>query len=615
MDKTKGTTDTPDEAYPPISDYAMISDCRCAALISRDGSVDWCCMPRFDDDSCFGRLLDRVKGGYCSIRPADRTARRSRQYVARTMILETRFANDEGEAVLYDFFAMEESGDRPCFDHIRIVEGGRGEMDLEAIVVPRFDYGEIRPHIRRVGRETLILTGSNKGLIIHADLQLDVIEHHRLEARFRIRAGERRYLLMRFEFPDQIDESGHGDLPDAAEIERRFERTRDWWTAWADRAQASFEIDALTMRSLITLKSLTYEPTGAIIAAPTTSLPEAVGGQRNWDYRYSWIRDSVFVVQVLEQMGYAAEADRFHRFIERSSAGSAAQLQIMYGIDGKRRLDEIELDWLEGYRGSRPVRIGNRAARQMQSDIYGELLLMAWQWHAGGHRADADYWAFLHSVIDTVCQRWQEPDHGIWELRDKPRHFVHSKAMCWAALDRGIALAQDVGVTVPLAHWREVREQIRTAIESRGYSAGHGTFVQSFDSPHLDAALLLLPRIGFVAYDDPRMVRTVDAICSELDGNGLLRRYKAPDGLPDDEGTFLPCTFWAATCLARQGKMEDAWRYYRAAADCANDVGLLSEEFDLKAHIMLGNFPQALTHVSQIAARIALAGGDERDHR
>jgi GH15 family glucan-1,4-alpha-glucosidase len=599
-----------DDRYPPIGDYAMISDCRCAALISRRGSVDWCCMPRFDDDSCFGRLLDWDRGGYCSLQPIGDELASSRQYLPQTMILATRFKTAAAEAVLYDFFAMDEDGGQPCFDQIRIVEGIHGEMEFESEVVPRFDYGEIIPHIRLAGNQALVATGSNKGLIIHADFPLEVVAQHMLHARFRLRAGERRRLLLRFEFPDRIDAASREALPGGDEIDRRFERTRNWWTGWAGRAQAPFELDAQTLRSLIVLKSLTYEPTGAVVAAPTTSLPEAEGGQRNWDYRYSWIRDSVFVVRAFERLGYEAEAERFDCFIQRSSAGAAGQLQIMYGVDGKRRLNELDLQWMDGYRGARPVRIGNRAAKQKQIDIYGELLLMAWQRHASGHRADDDYWAFLHSVVELVCQSWHEPDHGIWELRDAPRHFVHSKAMCWAALDCGIRLAQEMGEGAPLAHWRDVREEIRHAIESQGYDAERGVFIQAFGWPHLDAAVLLLPRVGFVAYDDPRMLRTSDAIRRELGADGLVLRYKAPDGLPYGEGTFLPCTFWLAACLARQGQHDEAWRYYRRALACANDVGLFSEEFDAGTGTMLGNFPQALTHVSQIAARTALAGAD-----
>lgn len=595
--------------YPPIADYAMISDCRCAALISRTGSVDWCCMPRFDDDSCFGRLLDWERGGYCALNAIGEDVTTSREYVANTMVLATRFKNENAEAVLYDFFAMDDGKEKPCFEHVRIVEGIRGNMEFEADIVPRFDYGEISPYLRRIADHTFMAIGSNKGLVIHADFSLEMADRHRLAARFNIGAGQRRHMVLCFEYPDYIETAVKEPLPEAKEMDRRLDYTCRWWSDWTARGK-TVESDPQTLRSLIVLKALTYEPSGAIIAAPTTSLPECSSGPRNWDYRYSWIRDSVFAVRALSRMGYTSEANAFHRFIQRSSAGSADQLQIMYRVDGKRRLTEVELDWMDGYRGSRPVRIGNGASKQKQIDIYGELLLMAWNWHLSGHRADAEYWDFLRSVVDTVCRDWKKPDHGIWELRDKPRHLVHSKAMCWAAMDCGMRLAEDLKAEVPLSHWREVRDEIRYAIDTDGYDAQRGIYTQSFSSSALDAALLTLPRFGFVAYDDPRMLRTVDAIRTELEVDGLICRYNAPDGLPKGEGTFLPCTFWLVTCLARQGKKEDAWRYYQRAAQCANDVGLFSEEYDMQADAMLGNFPQGLTHVSQISARMALDGKD-----
>jgi len=566
-------------------------------------------MPRFDDDSCFGRLLDWKYGGYCALNPVEDATEVTREYVPNTMVLMTRFKNENAEAILYDFFAMDDGRGRACFDYVRIVEGVRGDIEFEADIVPRFDYGEISPYLRRVANHAFMAIGSNKGLVIHADFTLEMADRHRLKARFHVGAGTRKHMLVRFEYPDHIEAAIEKPLPDGKAMDMWLDYTCRWWSDWAMRGREA-ESDPQTLRSLIVLKALTYAPTGAIIAAPTTSLPECAGRQRNWDYRYSWIRDSVFAVRALTRMGYTEEADAFHRFIQRSSAGSADQLQIMYRVDGKRRLTEVELDWMEGYRGSRPVRIGNGAAKQKQIDIYGELLLMAWNWYLSGHRADAEYWDFLHSVIETVCRDWRKPDHGMWELRDEPRHLVHSKAMCWAAMDYGIRLAEHLEADAPFTHWRDVREEIRHAIDTEGYDGQRGVYVQSFSSPHLDASLLTLPRFGFVAYDDPRMIRTVDAIRIELDVGGLICRYKAPDGLPKGEGTFLPCTFWLVTCLARQGKHEDAWRYYRRAAACANDVGLFSEEFDTETGVMLGNFPQGLTHVSQISARLALEGKD-----
>lgn len=585
----------------------MISDCHCAALISLQGSVDWCCMPRFDEDSCFGRLLDWEKGGYCQICPTDERASVRRHYVDHTMVLSTTFSTPDGEAVLHDFFSLDWESCETCFDHVRIVEGVRGEVMFSATVMPRFDYGDIRPHLRQTSPDIWAVTGSNKGLIIQSEIPFALIESQSLTAQFPIHAGERKHLVMRFEFPDRIDEAVKQPLYSRDTVDRGFERTCAWWRDWCARAKPPFELDAQTIRSLVVLKSLTYEPTGAVIAAPTTSLPESLGGERNWDYRYTWIRDSVFVVRVLQVMGYEKEAQRFYHFIQRTCAGSAEQLQIMYGIDGKRRLTEIELDYLEGYRGSSPVRIGNHASRQHQADIFGSLMIMAWQWRAAGH-SDDEYRDFLQGVVEVVCNIWSLPDHGIWEMRSEPRHFVHSKAMCWAALDCGMKMAKALDAKDFATRWQQVRDDIRTAIETRGYDAQRGIFVQAFDKPYLDASLLLLPRIGFIDYRDPRMMRTVAAIREDLDEGGLICRYKAADGLPGGEGTFLPCTFWLATCLARQGQTEDAWLYYNRAVECANDVGLLPEEYDTISGTMLGNFPQALTHVAQIAARMALAG-------
>lgn len=597
-----------DRRYPPIADYALISDCHCSALVSRYGSIDWCCMPRIDDDSCFGRLIDWDKGGYCSIAPSDADYTATRRYVPQTMILETHFCTSQGEIRLYDFFAMDEVAlEHARYEHVRIVDCVAGEMEICVEVSPRFDYGEIVPYVRCNAAGVYTATGSNKGLIIRSDIALQVIGHRDLAALCMLRKGQRLRLVVQFQFPELIDKTLAAGLPPAADIDRYFERTRDWWQHWTSRMQASPVLDDQTVRSTIVLKSLSFERTGAIAAAATTSLPEWISGARNWDYRFSWIRDSLFAVSALHELGYVREADRFHQFIQRSAAGDADQMQIMYGVDGKRRLTEIELGMLEGYRQSRPVRIGNRAAIQSQLDVYGELLEMAWEWHAAGHPTESDYWAFLVDVIEMVCGRWREPDHGIWEMRCAPRHFVHSKAMCWAAMNRGVMLAQDNGLQAPIDHWIRTRDEIRQTIERDGYDARRGVFVQAFGRDNLDASLLLLPRVGFVAYDDPRMMRTAEAICTTLDRRGLLLRYDALDGVPGPEGAFLPCTFWMVACLAAQGRVDQAWTYYRRALACANDVGLFSEEFDADNGGMLGNFPQGLTHVSQIMARLALS--------
>jgi GH15 family glucan-1,4-alpha-glucosidase len=594
--------------YPPIADYALISDCHCNALVSRNGSVDWCCMPRVDDDSCFGRLLDWDKGGYFSITPVEEFTS-SWRYVPFTMILENEFRTATGKVRLTDFFALGPDGglhDHAEFDHVRIVDGLEGEVEMCIDVRPRFDYGEILPRMREEQSGVYTASGSDKGLIIHSDVKLEVAEHDKLEGTVRVKAGQRVRFAMEFETPELVRERARKGQASAEKLDAALDATRHWWEQWAQNIRDPYDKDSNTLRSAITLKALTIERTGAIIAATTTSLPEWIGGERNWDYRYSWVRDSVFTVRVLHDLGCVHEADRFHQFTQRSAAGSAEQMQLMYGVSGKRRLTEINLEWLEGYRGSRPVRIGNSAAKQTQLDIYGELLEMAWEWHASGHPTEAEYWTFLADVVDQACAVWQEKDHGIWEVRAKPRHYVHSKVMCWAAVNRGIQLAQENGFDAPIERWSKARDAMRAAIEDQGYDQERGAFVQAFGEKALDAAVLLLPRVSFVAYDDPRMVKTVDAICDELDCKGLLLRYDSEDGLEGREGMFLPCTFWLVVCLVMQGKRERAQAYYDRALACANDLGLFSEEFDSESGQMLGNFPQGLTHVSQIMARLAL---------
>jgi GH15 family glucan-1,4-alpha-glucosidase len=587
--------------YPPISDYALIANCECAALVSRAGSIDWCCMPRIDADSCFGRLLDWNIGGHCALFPSDARAKATRRYLPQTMVLETRWQMDAGEVLVLDYFTMDGQDGRL----VRLVRGVAGRCDMQIELLPRFDYGAITPHVSaRRGIHTA--TGSNVGLAICCDAPLAIAHRSDLLGKVSVAAGEACMLAIGFHPPQDLDDEAMLAAIEAGMQDAGFEAACAAWQEWAAQLQMPFGFDERTLRSALVLKSLACERTGAIAAAPTTSLPEWPGGKRNWDYRYCWVRDSVFTVQALHALGCHREADRLLRFIARSSAGSADELQIMYAVDGKRRLPEVELDYLEGYAHSKPVRIGNRAAKQNQADVYGEVMQLSWEWHSKGRRIERQYWDFLADVADTVCRKWQEPDFGIWEFRGGPRHYVHSKAMCWGALDIGIRLAQEQRLPAPLDAWRDARDAIRAAIESEGYDEQRGVFLQSFGQPHLDSALLLLPRIGFVAYDDARMLRTADAIRRELERDGLLLRYDAPDGLPGAEGVFLPCTFWLAACLAHQGRRQEAWQVYRRADACANELGLFSEEYDVRRKRMLGNFPQALTHVSQIMARIAL---------
>jgi GH15 family glucan-1,4-alpha-glucosidase len=600
----RGTPAAP--GYRPIGDYAFLGDCHTGALVSSTGSVDWLCLPRLDSGSYFGRLLDRDRGGCCAVTPADPAARTTRQYLDGTLVLQTEMATPSGRVLVTDCLTMRPGGaQRPYRQLLRVIDGLDGAVDLRVQVTPRFDYGQVRPWIRRSGRTWQAL-GGDDGLVIEGDVPLAPSGLHDLVAEVRVHAGRRLRLSLRHVRPEVLD--GAGARPAApAELDRRLAQTVAWWRGWSARAGRLGPDQAAVVRSAMVLKALTQATTGAIAAAATTSLPEAPGGSRNWDYRASWVRDSVFALRSLAELGYAAEADGFRRFVQRSAAGSAEELQIMYGLGGERRLAELTLDDLEGYGGARPVRIGNAAARQHQHDVYGELLDLAWSWHRQGHSPDADDWRFLVELVNAAAERWRTPDRGIWELRGRARHLVHSKAMCWVALDRGLRLAADLGFPAPVARWTATRAAIRAAVERRGYDPERGVFTQAFGRAELDAALLLLPSVGFVAWDDPRMLRTVDAVRRELEVDGLLLRYRTADGLEGTEGTFVACTFWLAECLARQGRAAEARAAFATASATANDLGLLAEEFDPATGTLLGNFPQALTHLSHIAAAVALA--------
>ncbi|MFN2607901.1 MAG: glycoside hydrolase family 15 protein [Acidimicrobiales bacterium] len=594
-------------AYPPIGDYALVGDCHSAALVSRYGSIDWCCLPRLDSGSAFGRLLDRDKGGFCSLRPPDE-AQVTRHYLDGTLVLATTFATAEGRATVTDCMTMHAGGATdPRHQVLRVVDGEWGRITLRLHLAARFDYGEIRPWLRRHGRDVWSAVGGNDALVVHGDLPLEAADVHDLVGEVTVRAGERARLSIAWVAPERIDPHPP-EPPGAAELDHRLEETVAWWRGWSAKVAIDGPDAPSARRSAVVLKALTNAPTGAVAAATTTSLPEAVGAGRNWDYRFSWIRDSQFTVRSLGELNCTEEADGFRRFIERSAAGGAESLQIMYGVGGQRRLTEVELPHLDGYRGSQPVRVGNAAADQLQLDVYGELLELAWRWHQLGRSPDDDYWRFLLSLVDVAAERWEEPDRGIWELRGEPRHFVHSKVMCWVALDRGLRLADECLRRAPTRRWRRARDEVREAVEEKGYDRRAGTFVSSFGSTDLDAALLLLPSYDFVDYRDERMVGTVDAVRDRLDDHGLLRRYDTDDGLAGREGCFVACTFWLAECLARQGRAEEARAAFDRAMATANDLGLFAEEYDPTAAELLGNFPQGLSHLSHVAAAVALAG-------
>ncbi len=593
--------------YPPIADYALIGDCHSAALVSRSGSIDWCCLPRFDSASCFGRLLDWQNGGYFQVAPRTRCKVR-REYLAHSLVLATTFTSRAGEVRLTDFFAMREGGRiHPRRELVRIIEGVRGSLEISIRIVPRFDFGEMRPWIRRNGHSSFIAAGGNTGLLMFGDVALEPDDEHSLRARVRVAGGERLHLALQFVPPEDLH-TASARAEDRDRLAAHYEETLRWWRDWSSKLVYPESAGVGVARSAVVLKALTYAPTGAIIAAPTTSLPEQAGGPRNWDYRYSWIRDSVFTAHALSALGLEAEADGFRQFIERSAGGNAEDLQVLFAVDGRRRMVEIELRQLEGWRGSRPVRIGNGAASQYQADMFGLVLELSWRWSERGRPRIKEYWTFLAGIVEAAIAKWRLPDRGIWEVRSRPRHFVHSKVMCWAAVDRGIALAERYALPAPLGRWRHARAEIRRAVESRGIDRTRGHFVESFGSTDLNAALLLIPSVDFVPYDDERMLRTADAIHRELRQDGLILRYRTADGLPKGEGVFLACTFWLAECLAHQGRRERARELFERASACSNDLGLFAEEFDVRAKQLLGNFPQGLTHLAYVSAALALNG-------
>ncbi len=602
-------SDAAKSPYPPIADYALISDGRSMALVSRAASIDWCCMPRVDSGSCFGRLLDWERGGYCLIEPVDSDFSSFRSYLDETMVLSTTFACRGGEARVIDCFTMpEESQGAGAPQLLRVIEGIRGRVELRIVVAPCFDYGEVKPWLRYHGRKLYTAVGGSDCLLISSDLELERTSQDQLQGSLTISAESRVRLALAFQRPSEMN-SRDLQPPSSQDLDGQLEGTIRGWREWASQIDLGGPYGPGAARSALVIKALTNPETGAVAAAATTSLPEAIAGTRNWDYRYSWIRDSSFSVRSLAEVGCYRAAGAFRRFIQESAAGSAGDLQIMYGVGGERRLTEIELP-LDGYRGSRPVRIGNSAAKQRQLDAYGELVELSWRWHLRGHSPDDDYWRFLVELVETAVEAWREPDRGLWESRGEPKHYVHSKVMLWTAIDKGLRLAEDCMRTAPVERWRKARDRIRRVVERDGYDAKRNSFVQAFGSKNLDAALLLLPSVGFIDYHDRRMVGTVDAIRENLDaGDGLILRYRTEetdDGLAGREGSFLACTLWLAECLAQQGRLEEARKAFERVLSTSNDLGLFAEEFDTEKGEMLGNFPQALTHLSHISAALAL---------
>jgi GH15 family glucan-1,4-alpha-glucosidase len=596
------------DPYPPIGDYALIGDCQSSALVSRTASIDWCCLPRFDSGSTFARLLDWERGGHCAIAPADaETWEYTREYVPDSLVLVTTLHGPAGKLRVVDCFTIPGANPAPERQILRVIEGQRGSVRLEVRVAARFDYGQVRPWVRRHGPRLHSVIGGNDGVEVWCGEELAEDAEHDLVGTVEVGARDRIHLVLTYRRPEQIDAEGPRER-DPEELDQRLEQTVRWWRRWSESLKLGSRDEPGARRSGITLKALTHAPTGAIVAAPTTSLPEAVGSRRNWDYRYAWIRDSSFSSRAFAELGAVDEADAFRAFIMRSAAGHAGDLQVFYGVGGERRLSGQPLDGLEGYKRSAPVNIGNDASGQLQLDSYGELINLSWRWHHRGHSPSDDDWRFLVSLIDHAAERWSEPDCGIWEWPGEPEHFVHSKVLCWAALDRGIRLADECMRRAPTRRWKRARDELRKTIERRGYDRKRGCFVQAFDRSELDAALLLLPTVEFVDWEDERMLRTIAAVREELDaGGGLLYRYRRDDGLPGREGAFLCCSFWLVECLARTGELEDGRTLFDQTMGRANDLGLFSEEIDPRTGLLLGNFPQALTHLAHIDAAVALA--------
>ncbi len=575
-----------------IEDYALIGDCRTAALVSREGSIDWLCLPRFDSGACFAALLGTGDHGRWQIAPASgpRAAVR-RQYRAGTLVLETDFETESGAVTLVD--AMPLGDDVPRV--LRSVVGVRGEVAMKSELVIRFDYGHTLPWVRAGERGIKAIAGPD-ALVVRADVPL-VGRNLTTVAEFVVRAGQT------VSFDAAWQPSFEATAPPLVDVPAALAATTLAWETWSAQCVYEGKYREAVVRSLITLKALTDARTGGIVAAATTSLPEAIGGVRNWDYRFCWVRDATFTLYALMHAGFLAEAKAWREWLLRAVAGSPDELQIMYGVAGERRLPELELPWLPGYEGSAPVRIGNAASQQLQLDVYGELMDAIHQCYRFGIEPDAAAWRAMLAVIDFVERHWHEPDEGIWEVRGPRRHFTHSKVMAWLAIDRAVKTVEIYGMEGPVERWKKLRAAIFDEVCAKGFDAARNTFTQSYGSTALDASLLMLPLVGFLPATDPRVLGTIAAIEKGLLRDGLVQRYdgdESVDGLPEGEGAFLACSFWLADALRLVDRVDDARVIFERLLAIRNDVGLLAEEYDAGARRMLGNFPQAFSHVSMV---------------
>jgi GH15 family glucan-1,4-alpha-glucosidase len=576
-----------------IEDYAFLSDTQTGALVSREGSVDWLCFPRFDSGACFAALLGDRKNGRWKFTPAGEIKMVRRRYRGDTLILETEIETADGVVRLIDF--MPPRGENP--DIVRIIEGLRGNVQMKMDLIIRFDYGHIIPWVRKKHGGLEAIAGPD-ALILRTPIDTRG-EDLTTVAEFSVAQGDRiPFVLTWF--------ASHTEPPRAIHPEHALKQTEDYWMSWSKTCRHQGPWREAVVRSLITLKGLTYAPTGGIVAAATTSLPEEIGGVRNWDYRYCWLRDATFTLYALMNAGYLDEARAWRQWLVRAIAGSAAQMQIMYGVHGERRLTEFEIPWLPGYEKSQPVRVGNAASNQFQLDVYGEVLAAMYVAHRAGIETNETEWQMQVELMTFLESKWHEPDEGIWEVRGGRQQFTHSKLMAWLAFDRAVKLVEECNCAAGehLERWQTIRDEIHRQVCELGYNVKKKAFTQFYGSDQLDASLLMMPLAGFLPPNDERVVSTVEAIQRELMQDGLILRYRTErdnvDGLPGSEGVFLPCSFWLADCLQLMGRTAEAREMFERLLELRNDVGLLSEEYDARTKRQLGNFPQAFSHVALV---------------
>jgi GH15 family glucan-1,4-alpha-glucosidase len=573
-----------------IEDYALIGDLQTAALVSREGSIDWLCVPRFDSPACFAALVGTDDNGHWRLSPRDADATSSRHYRGDTLVLETEWSTDSGSVRVIDFMPPRDAAP----DVVRIVQGISGRVAMRSEVRLRFDYGHVVPWVRSVDGQVVAIAGPDA-----VSLRSDVHQYGRdlaTYADFEVSAGDQAWFVLTWH-------PSHDAVPDPIDALDALEPTESFWTEWIGRSTGANGTSEEVTRSLLTLKALTYAPSGGIVAAPTTSLPESLGGSRNWDYRFCWLRDATMTLSAMLRTGYTEEAHAWRDWLLRAIAGSPADLQIMYGVTGERRLTEFEADWLPGFASSAPVRIGNAAAEQLQLDVFGEVMDVFALARESQIGPSDDAWSMQRGLMRHLTDVWTQPDEGIWEVRGGRQHFTYSKVMAWVAFDRAARAVERYGMHGPAQQWRAIAHEIHREVCEKAYDSDRNTFTQAYGSKALDAAVLLIPQVGFLPPEDPRVVGTVETVRRELASDGFVRRYlteHTDDGLDGDEGAFLICSFWLADSLAMIGRGGEARTLYEKLVALRNDVGLLAEEYDPVAGRMLGNFPQAFSHLGLV---------------